>query len=144
MASIDEFITSVQSNIEALKQAQTSMDGAKQQAEELSSQFQSLANALTIAVDRRFPGELTHEVISAFAEELKHRFPQNADEIKPEVVSALLRTVDGADGLLEPFDRDDLMSMEYLITYAIISEQLLTEEQLNEYVAEVIAAADSV
>jgi len=42
VASIDEFITSVQSNIEALKQAQTSMDGAKQQAEELSSQFQSL------------------------------------------------------------------------------------------------------
>ncbi|MFD0560046.1 hypothetical protein FB566_4039 [Stackebrandtia endophytica] len=42
MASIDEFVTSVQSNIEALKQAQTSMDGAKQQAEELSSQFQAL------------------------------------------------------------------------------------------------------
>ena len=42
MASLDEFVTSVQSNIEALRQAQTSMDGAKQQAEELSSQFQAL------------------------------------------------------------------------------------------------------
>lgn len=43
MASLDEFVTAIQSNIEALKQAQTSMDLAKQQAEEMSSQFQAMS-----------------------------------------------------------------------------------------------------
>ena len=42
MASFDEFTSTVQSCIEALKQAQTGMDSPKQQAEELSNQFQGL------------------------------------------------------------------------------------------------------
>ena len=42
MASFDEFTSTVQSCIEALKQAQAGMDSPKQQAEELSNQFQGL------------------------------------------------------------------------------------------------------
>ena len=42
MASFDEFTSAVQSCIEALKQAQAGMDSPKQQAEELSNQFQGL------------------------------------------------------------------------------------------------------
>ncbi|HIW62148.1 MAG TPA: hypothetical protein H9881_06805 [Candidatus Stackebrandtia excrementipullorum] len=42
MASIENFIAAVRSNIEALKQAQTVIDAAGQQASELSTAFQSI------------------------------------------------------------------------------------------------------
>ena len=42
VASIENFIAAVRSNIEALKQAQTVIDAAGQQASELSTAFQSI------------------------------------------------------------------------------------------------------
>ena len=101
-----------------------------------------IAVALAVAVDQEFPEALTYGVITPFIDRLKQRFPQHSD-IDTDIVRALPLTVDGQPGPLDPYDRDALISKEYLITYAIIDEQPLNEAQLQEYVTEVIATAEA-
>lgn len=97
-----------------------------------------MACALSVALERKFPQGVSREDIAKFAVELQTRFPSNAEEIKPIVVEALIRTIEGEGGLLNGIDRDDLMSMEYLMTYAIISQELLSPERLDDYIDEVL------
>jgi hypothetical protein len=99
------------------------------------------ACAMSVALERKFPESPTAAGIEQFTKDLQQRFPSNAAEIKPQVVDALIRTTEGEQGLLDEHDRDDLMSMEYLITYAIISELMLTETQVEQYTTEVLAMA---
>lgn len=82
MASFDEFVSAVQSSIDALKQAQAGMDVPKQQAEELSSQFQGLGA----------------EAMATGAEGLKSGVEQ-AQGMVPSVITQLEQLITSAQGL---------------------------------------------
>lgn len=104
----------------------------------------ALLSAATIkAVERKFPNGVTPAVAQEFVAELKRRFPEGASEIKPMVVEALLRTSFGEIQLLEGIEPEDLHNMLFLLPYAIMTRENLQDEEVDEYIDQVIQQADS-
>ncbi|GLZ77536.1 hypothetical protein Afil01_23430 [Actinorhabdospora filicis] len=104
-----------------------------------------ISAALTEAARRKFP-TASPEDIKAFTEDLPHRFPDAEDAIDPADAELLLvAALTGdpeASAEVEEMDPDEVLSLCFLITYAIMSRENLTPDEEKSYIAEVIAEAD--
>lgn len=104
---------------------------------------QLLVCALSVAVQRRFPEGTPSQAISDFATNIRSRYPQAAEQVKPAVVEALVRTVLGEPGLLDDISNDDLVPLEFLVVHDIMSAENLDGTGMDEYVNETVALADA-
>lgn len=105
--------------------------------------FTLLAAATTQAVRRKFSSAPTSAEIQGYVQELKVRFPDGADMIKPIVAEAMIRSAFGEDDLLAGIGADDLRTLLFLLPYAIISEKNIQGEKLDAFVNEVLAMAST-
>lgn len=105
-----------------------------------------ISAALTEAARRKFP-TASPEDVKAFTEDLPHRFPDAEDAIDPEdaeiLIHAALTGDPEAAAEVEEMDPDEVLSLCFLVTYAIMSRENLTEADEKRYIADVIAEADA-
>lgn len=105
-----------------------------------------ISAALTGATRRKFP-TADPAAIRAFAEELPHRFPDAEDAIDPGdaeiLIEAALTGDPEANAKVEEMDPDEVLSLCFLVTYAVMSREDLGDEAERAFIAEVIADADA-
>ena len=101
-----------------------------------------LASATTEAVHRKYRSVPDSEQIRSYVQGLKDRFPDGADLIKPIVAEAVIRYAFGDEDVLGGIAVDDLRAMLFVLPYAIVSELSIQGEQLDTFVAKVIAEAN--
>ena len=104
--------------------------------------FALIAAASMIAIGRKFDDSTPPARIQEYVADLKSRFAENADDIKPVVAEAVIRATLGEAQLLEGVDQNDIVSMMFLLTYAIMSHEQLDEAAETAFVDEVIAMSE--
>ncbi|THV30208.1 hypothetical protein [Glycomyces paridis] len=102
-----------------------------------------LGATTTLAILKKYRDKPGPQQISEFADELKFRFPDAADHIKPIVIEALVRFAFGEQDILDGISSDDLQTVLFMLPYAIISEENIYGEPLDAFVAEVVAAVNA-
>lgn len=105
--------------------------------------FALIAAASMVAVTRKFSSSTPVSEMQIYVADLKQRFRDNTSEIKPAMVEAVIRSAFGEEQLLEGLNRDDIISTMFMLTYAIMSYENLQDEELDQYVNEVIQLADT-
>lgn len=103
--------------------------------------FTIVGTAMEEAVHRKFPPDTDLTEITSYARQLRKRFPDAHDELRPLNVEGAIRGALGEEELLEGLSGDDLHTISILATYAMISDLKLTQEQKNQFVQEVIDRA---
>jgi hypothetical protein len=101
-----------------------------------------LGATTTLAILRKYRTKPELRQVAEFIEILQSRFPDAAAYIKPIVIEALIRFAFGEENILDGIAADDLRIVLFMLPYAIISEENIHGEPLNEFVAEVLKAVD--
>lgn len=104
--------------------------------------FTLLTAASAFAIGRKYPTKPDQAQIREFVEGLRSRFPEAAQLIKPIVFEAMIRFAFGENDAIDGVESEGLRTAVFLLPYAIISEQNLSGESLDAFVAEVLEAAD--
>lgn len=99
-------------------------------------------SALAIAASRRFPAGSTYAEVAAYSRGLADRFPGGAEVLKPTVVEAMIRSGRGEEGLLAGLDAGLVQQLLLMLPYAIMTEQELTAEEKEAFIAEAIELTD--
>jgi hypothetical protein len=102
-----------------------------------------LAAATTLGFQRKFSTSPDRDRLREFTEVLHARFPDAAHLIKPIVIEAMARFAFGETDLIDGIDPEDLRTGLFVLPYAIISEEQIHGEPLDEFVAEVLAVVDA-
>ncbi|MEV0644918.1 hypothetical protein AB0I28_06605 [Phytomonospora sp. NPDC050363] len=102
-----------------------------------------ISAALAEAARRRFTSASLEE-IKAYADNLLVRFRNSSGGVKPLHAELLIRAaITGDPSLIEPLSGEEVLSMCFLLVYAIMSEEKLDPLAENAYIDGVIAEADS-
>lgn len=107
----------------------------------VTTSFVLVGTALELAARRRFGDAAGPRVISEYASQLRRRYPDSADSIKPMVAEAVLRAALGEDDMLDGIPVQEVFSVSVLATFALVQDLELDENQLAAFISEVIGAA---
>ena len=102
-----------------------------------------LGAATALAFQRKFTASPDRERTREFTEVLQARFPDAAHLIKPVVIEALARFAFGETDLIDGIEPEDVRTALFVLPYAIITEEQIQGEPLDQFVQEVITAVDS-
>ena len=102
-----------------------------------------IAAGCFMAVERRFqPGGDTREVAQFVADVRKRYNSEHDDDIPPMIAEAVIRAALGEDHLLAGLDPDAAVSVEMVLLHAIMSEERLSEDEQEAFVAEAVQIAE--
>jgi len=104
--------------------------------------FTLLTATSGLAILRKYPTKPDQSQIRDYVETLQARFSDAAHLIKPIVFETLIRFAFGEDDAIDGVDPEGLRTAVFLLPYAIISEQHISGEPLDAFVAEVLKAVD--
>ncbi|HIV58957.1 MAG TPA: hypothetical protein H9902_13475 [Candidatus Stackebrandtia faecavium] len=114
-------------------------------AAELGDQrvYTLMGAALALAVAVKFPDSATSSEVAAFVNDMKERYPEGAEEFDGEQIEKIIRGIRGETELLDNIDPNFMADMSFMLTYAIISGEGLSDADMEEYVSQVIEVADA-
>ena len=101
-----------------------------------------LSATTAIAIHRKFPEKPDPAQVREFSNYLQSRFPDAADLIKPNVIDALVRFAFGQPETIAGVLPEDLRTALLVLPYAIVSENDITGESLDELVSDALMAVD--
>jgi hypothetical protein len=104
--------------------------------------FTLLTAASALAIVRKYRTLPEPARVREFVEELQFRFPDAARLIKPIVFEAMVRFAFGEDDAIDGLEPESMRTAVFLLPYAIISDENIHGEPLDEFITEVVKAAN--
>ncbi|MGA8112318.1 MAG: hypothetical protein WCA46_01510 [Actinocatenispora sp.] len=101
-----------------------------------------VAAAFTLAVERSFAPDTKPGQVATFVEELRERYGEKGQELKPFIAESLIRGALGDESILDGLLKDDVVSTEIAIAFALVSDLNLDAAATEAFITEAIEMAD--
>lgn len=114
-------------------------------AEEIGDQrtYTLMGAALALSVAMKFPQGSDSDEIQSYISQMRNRFPEGTDSFKPDQLESIIRGIRGEVELLDDVDPNYMAEMSFMLPYAIITQDKVEGEALDDFVDQVVELANA-